>query len=302
MTEKYERQHVMGRKSPVTKAISIGWLMIMLLLSQPALAFTTDQQEDICATAAVIFCDNFEARALGSGDLGRAIFKNLGWAFDYPGSNNVVNGAGQFFDGSHGFQQTYYAGTGANACCGGALETSLIGLPGLSANTYIRWYTKQSSNFVLPQYGGKHMYFNHAIHGFDNHDFGTTFQMVDDGGVNPYVLPQNQNGATAAWSNNVWLCFEVHITLNSSPTSSDGAVEAWMNEVKYFGYSNLNIDKTNSVVNDIFVDGFMNMLDTDTHPTQYRWFDNIVASTQRIHCLGGGQTTPPAAPTGLNVQ
>ena len=44
-------------------------LLALLLGTGTVQAFTTDGQEDICATAAVVFCDNFETRAEGNTDL-----------------------------------------------------------------------------------------------------------------------------------------------------------------------------------------------------------------------------------------
>lgn len=55
----------------------------------PVLAAAPDGQEEICSNPAVFFCDNFEARALGSGDFGRQLYKNNGWAVSTGALQNV---------------------------------------------------------------------------------------------------------------------------------------------------------------------------------------------------------------------
>jgi len=91
--------------------IALGFALGLQLA--PAEAFTTDSQEAICATAAVLFCENFENRALGLAEnvLGGGEFKNPGWAVSCCGTMSVINT--QAFDGTHSLQWTYPTNGGA---------------------------------------------------------------------------------------------------------------------------------------------------------------------------------------------
>ena len=61
--------------------ITFGSLAVALWTMLAGLGIASAAQEAICATAAVFFCDNFEDRAPGTGDLTTfKSAKNPGWA------------------------------------------------------------------------------------------------------------------------------------------------------------------------------------------------------------------------------
>src|SRR5438445_9977720 len=88
-------------------ALAVGlWTPIVL-------AAAPDGQEDICTRPAVFFCENFEARALRSGDFNRAIYKNNGWSLSTGALQTVVST--EHFAGSKAIRMV----TPANQVSGG---------------------------------------------------------------------------------------------------------------------------------------------------------------------------------------
>jgi hypothetical protein len=84
----------MMRRCSMFIAITV---VAVVFRTAPVLAAAPDGQEDICTNPAVFFCDNFEGRALGTGDLSRATYKNNGWSQSNLSSPLVINT--EHFDG-----------------------------------------------------------------------------------------------------------------------------------------------------------------------------------------------------------
>lgn len=218
-----------------------------------------DGQEDICHSAAVIFCDNFEARTLGDGDFQRATYKNNGWEYCCIQGTSVVTTAGVTGASTKALQLHQVAG----ANVGG----SYINGKGVGniLDVYFRWYVKWSSNFVFSPTGNKHaggLYgpSNAGINMMNQFGAGSAALMYFPQGVTPPsgACILNQPAGTHAFyicqTMNVtpfvagqWYCVEVHAKLNTvgneNPTS-DGIAEAWINGAKVITRTDLNIERT----------------------------------------------------------
>src|SRR5215472_16716242 len=133
--------------------IAVG---LTLLSSVSAWAAGPDNSEDICTTAAVIFCENFETRAVGPAyqTLWKVpIYKNNAWnPYAYDCMRVTDNPTG-IFHGTRAYEDVYYEG--ATTGCG-YLWTVFPGGP--YTELYFRWYTKHSSNFVWSQIANKLMW------------------------------------------------------------------------------------------------------------------------------------------------
>jgi hypothetical protein len=292
----------------------------------PAWAFTTDSQEDICATPAVVFCDNFEARPLTTPGDNRVwnlkFFKSLGWNLSCCPINTTVNIVNtQAKDGVHSVQYTYPANNGS-----GGIVTD-FGIGGPLADAYIRWYTKWGNPIF--QWSGNST--KHLL--ILNQQFNQTneYNFFPGGASDPVmavqyssqiqnqasILGPNVGPAFPGTNQNQWYCYEVHIKGNTATTSQDGVLEMWIDGVQYYNYVGYNLDNRGGpyLINGVNASGYWNCATdpqqihpcnsgapADTHPVMYRYLDNIVISKQRIGCLGTGtDTAPPSVPTGLII-
>jgi len=262
-------------------------LIAIFVSTTAASGAAPDGQEEICTSPAVILCDNFEARALGSGDLGRAIYKNPGWAMSEL--TNMIVATTDKFDGTKSLEFRYPAGSGGVGYMG-------VALPGLT-DLYMRHYVKWSTNWTFSPIATKHI------------------AMLTDTARVPWVLhstwgspvlhhiyeptqtPYDQNiGVPMAFVNDQWYCMEIHLKMN--PGASNDILEGWVDGVKKFDYSTATLDGAGSSWVSLMLSGYWN--EPGTHAAMSRWFDNIVVSTQRIGCIGGSPR--PATPTGLTVR
>jgi hypothetical protein len=271
----------------------------------------------------VIFCENFEARAVGPvvQTVVDPIYKNNGWGpYDYSCLRVTDNPAG-IFDGNRAFETAYTEGP-TTGCAG--MYAIFPGGP--YTNLYMRWYTKYSDNFVWSQIANKIMQWMNGVGALAGHLGGihcTGCPMVMDIGLNTagWALPgtdgcppdcellPNENGGIT-YQAGVWYCEEVHLQMNTCATCADGLVEKWIavasdpTQVRHWNYPNVIVngggnqwDQQVSGINsdsfwncnatDVFNNGVCSPGTSSTHPLQYRWHDNFVASTQRIGCLGG---------------
>ena len=279
----------------------------LLANAQPSAAFTTDQQEDICANSWVIYCENFEDRQLGKSDLSRQKYKNIGWATSNFTGMGVVND--DKFDGTKSFKFIYPINGSS-----GFMDTKL----GNSyRDVYFRLYTRWSSNWVLSAIAEKHLEPEGGYAAFLFHNvFAGALSTVSD----------FSNGTFAKWPPNLgsgdatlhgsgqtaWNCLEGHIRMNSGATTTDGLVESWYNGVQRISVSDVNVSTQRTDISTFMLSGYWNCIAdasgcvyTDPrslHPEMYRWHDNIVVGTQRIGCLGSTtDSTPPAAPASLRI-
>jgi len=289
----------------------------------PVLGAAPDGQEDICTDPAVFFCDNFEARALGTGDLSRPTYKNNGWSQSNPGPGGsplVINT--EHFSGSNALDMV----TPQNRASGGYMDASFPNNARFRT-IYWRWYSKYSSNYVWSPIATKHnetftCCFNGEVGGLggsvqDNGWFMFTNNTGTRTPVMTYIFSrsvpyftQNMNGM-GQLNVNQWYCFEVRVTQNTCPTCNDGYVQGWIDGVQRIEYPNVNVTPiSNPVTNGFFVASYWNCDANEdctsdpkyNHPTIHRYMDNLVGSTQRIGCLGASSSVIPAAPSQLNVR
>lgn len=285
-------------------------------------AFTTNQQEDICAQSWVLFCENFEDRTVatsspGIQDLSRAKFKNPGWALSYPGGMGVSTTLA--YDGSKSFVLNYPAVSvpWPNVDAGSTnFMTSLIQSSGTGVrDLYYRWYTRWGTGWVQSPVSEKHFeidggFVGHIWQGLFKSPAPVFTTQLSSTNVN---WTQNQ-GSSSVIGDPQWHCFEVHVRMNSTSNSTDGLLEGWIDGALRLSANNVNVSSQRTTQSELLVGGYWNCLDNgngctndpaNNHPAMSRYHDNIVIGTQRIGCLGtqppSGDTTPPASPSGLRV-
>jgi hypothetical protein len=291
----------------------------------PVQAFTTDGQEDICATVAVVFCDNFEARALGQSDFGRPIYKSLGWGLSCCPVNTTVSVVNtQARDGTHSVQFEYQPNDG-----GGGIVND-YGIGGPLPDAYIRWYMKWGGPFFQWSANAtKHMLFlNQNFKQTNEYNFfpgGPTSlvmavqysSQITNGNS---ILGPNVGPPFPGTNQNQWYCYETHIKGNTATDSQDGVFEGWIDGVQYWQYIGYNLDNQGGpyLINGLNASGYWNCADGplhpctagfpgNDHPTMFRYMDNVVISKQRIGCLGGasgagGALERPTVPQGLRMK
>jgi hypothetical protein len=95
-----------------------------------------------------------------------------------------------------------------------------------------------------------------------------------------------------------WQCVEVHMKLNT-PGQSDGVFEYWVDGSLDAQRTGLNWrgSYTGYGINHFALENWWNGGLAPT--TEYRYFDDLMISTQRIGCASGGVTTPPSSVNGL---
>jgi len=296
--------------------VLIAALLAVAVCATAVWAIAPDGQEEICNTPAVIFCDNFEARALGAGDLQRSTFKNTGWPTNDSTNITVINDPANVFSGSRALQLRYPAGGGGigfmNPALGGAYRT-----------VYMRWYTKWSPSYQFSPIATKHVMALTA-NGSSEYIFwasssGTglpapisTLGLVTFAQFSPasVTYQANRNGDFIPGPDR-WYCLEMRVTQNSTATSADGYLQGWVDGVQHWEYPNQTLD--NRMPNEITsfdLSGYWNCLGplfgcdkpADQHPLMYRWHDAFVVSTARIGCIATTPSAPPAAPTGVTVR
>ncbi len=278
-----------------------------------------DGSEMICHNSSVFFCENWEGRALGSGDFSSPKYKSPGWANSRLNTQAVVATA---YSGSKGFQFTYPSG---NNTGGGFMTVDFPGGP--YRTVYYRWMTKYSPNYVWSAVATKHDEFYLASTGARTPQLmwysGSGAQVTQNTpdiflyatslGLNK-AFSQNINSPATPTVRDQWYCMEVKITMNTCDTCLDGSLEGWVNGVQKFSYPNIATDTQGArTVKGLLMSSYWNCYSggdsctggaIDTHPLMYRWEDNHVASTARIGCPGGGSpasTSLPPAPTNLTV-
>jgi hypothetical protein len=111
------------------------------------------------------------------------------------------------------------------------------------------------------------------------------------------------NNATF-YQDHAWHAIELHIKLNSVGVS-DGALECWIDGNKTYEAANIRIKNDGG---DYYFSEFSFGLGNTTEEEPFLqstfkslYYDEFVISTTPIGPMAGGDTTPPAAPVGLNV-
>ncbi len=286
----------------------------------PAVAFTTDGQEDICADPNVIFCENWEVNRTTSclqngtcaAKFKSPLLPNSGGEPAYiccPG-----NGSGAFtvdttqsFDGTHSLRMQYPSCSRSDGSCGaGWLEWTIQ--PG-NRTVFVRMYIRldstwnhsnifflktleldSSSNFG----SGQDWFFPHF------HETGSlapNLAIVTD--VHPDdEFPQNTNLPATSLVPGQWHCVEIQTTYNTGTNTNNGAILTWIDGVQKHNLPNLTIQNAGS-----HDTGFLRLTTSGfgvgggTSPAQALFIDNIVVSKARIGC--GTAQAGPGAPSAL---
>ncbi len=285
------------------------FILFFQMIAAIALAATTDGQEDICNDAAVLMCENFENRALGSAksSLGSSKFKNNGWGVSSETGMSIVSN--EKFDGSKSLMWTFPENGSA-----GFLDSAFTA----NRTVYYRWHMKNSLNWKWSANGNKMVFMLGPVDRLVMFDQGL-FRGSTPAFLTTYSSPEPPNRypnvSAFNWPNDgSWVCIEMKITVNSTSLGTDGAVQGWINNVLSYDYPNINISTKDTLNSLIMPSGYWNCKtgqhptcdysDPDNqHPLMYRWIDNIVVSKQRIGC-GTTSATPalkPAAPNNLRI-
>ena len=249
----------------------------------------------------------------------RAKYKNNGWGVSQPTGMGVVSG--DSFDGTKSYRFDYPEGYNTGS---GFLDSSW---GGNYRTVYYRAYSKYSSNFVISKSSMKHWEINSATSGSFSGLFATTFgnkavthnivgfQYPPGVQLSQYQFDQNMGSAMNLPTDSQWHCYEIRWTQNTFTNgvpNSDGIIEAWIDGVQRWSYSNKLLDPSNlggpsgrpnnlvgtlisSYWNCAAADANGNCVQGDPsnyHPAMQRWDDNFVVSTQRIGCLGAAPPPP----------
>lgn len=261
----------------------------------------TGNEEVICrADPNVIYCDNFEDRVAGSpGFVWPATYKNNGYNASAAGS--LVNPqvvTTPTFSGNRALQMT----TPANSTGGGYLETTWPA--GSQTTVYIRVYSMRSSNYILSPIAVKGFHtLPNASNGLFSYLGGSWNPILFSYKASPDTLTQNVNLPAVTVTPGQWYCFEVRLTRSTGGTN--GTVEGWIDGIQKWSYPNIAFD-TNDTYSGLLIVSYWNCSNGDCsgafqHPEMYHYYDNIIASTNRIGCLQQ-QGVVPTAPSGLTVR
>jgi hypothetical protein len=295
-------------------------LLCLLALPGSSWAFTTDGQEDICATAAVIFCENFEDRtAATSGpgvyDMTRSKYKNNGWGLSRDYGMGVTTATA--YDGSKSYNMHYNAVSvpwpNINAGGTGFLDTNFSSA---QSELYYRWQVKWGPGWVVSPVSGKHLeidfgYVGHLWSSLFGSNAPVFVTQLSSGTVNHYPSPSTPvEGVDQAWH-----CMEAHVKMNTTLGGTDGVLEGWVDSVQRINKTNINISTQRTTQSVLVMSGYWNCLTNDNvsctsstannHPAMDRYIDNIVVSTSRVGCNtfapGTGDITPPTTPTNVTA-
>jgi hypothetical protein len=280
-----------------------GSLAVALLTILTGLGVASAAEEAICANAAVFFCDNFEDRATGFGDLETVkTSKSTGWALS-SFSNGMAVATDEHFDGTKSLKYSYPACSWTDGQFTGCGPGYMTMHQGFNVNEwYMRHYVKFSSGFVWSPIATKHLALQTAIPGRRPWLYASGMGLI---GSDKWFLEDEQGGNRAFQQNqgnafvfatNTWYCIEIHVKYNSPTTS---LVEVWSDDVPYLRYTDADLGGNWS---EILLSGYWNTPNSPgSRGAQAKWFDNFVFSTQRIGCLGA-QSSGPAAPSGVRAQ
>jgi hypothetical protein len=275
----------------VLRKIARAMVIAAALSTSAGMAVVSDGQEDICASSAVIVCDNFEARATGSGDLTRAIYKNRGWALSELSTLTVASD--DKFSGTKSLKLSYPS----SADGAGFMDTSFSP----QSTIYARWYAKWSDNWMWSDIATKHAalmttrgsrapYMFHSM--WNSPELLHAMESADG----TFYYP-NQT-AKVSFVGGRWYCLEIRMTMNA-PGQANGVLESWVDGTRHWYSPNVVVDNLGPSYSTLMISGYWNN-SGKVHPAMARWHDNFVLSTQRIGCIGPGSTVP-ARPTGLRI-
>jgi len=309
-------------------------VVLLLIGLVPSAYGQTGNEETICLTTPVFFCENFEDRSVQTfyeqqmGDMNQARYKNGGWGAN-PNTQLFIVASPAM--GSRAMQWHYPAGDQSGA---GYFETVFPAATGANPNGgpksefYLRFYGRYPADFPLGcangapidpithqptnctnkwvemiwlsvSQPGTHMY--HFQAQLSNPSKAAEIGVQSMNLNNGSTLHQNVNGSVDALRD-VFQCIEHHVKLNSAVGVSDGLIEGWIDGVQHFSHTNLNIVSTGTMgpigMLRMTASGSGNIYSSPNG--NVRQLDNIIMSTQRIGCIGQS-VSQPSPPTNLAV-
>ena len=280
-----------------------GFLVFMISLCLLAAKGRADAApEAICSDPAVVYCDNFEDRAVG----GAGLLQNVGpktgpWDMAEVGSVRVSSNVA--FDGTKSMifdmQACSWVDNQGGGC--GAGYGNAMPLFNLS-EFYMRHYVYWAPGYVWSPVADKHVAFQDSAGGRAPWAWHTTWGGKTPGHIYEpvyYDYEQNVGLPATVWTTGQWYCLEIHLKQGNG----NAIIETWIDGVKKWNYTNATFP--NPWNNGLMISGYWNTSSTPgSRGAQQRYFDNIVVSTQRIGCLGSPPppSAPPSAPPGVTVR
>jgi hypothetical protein len=284
-----------------------GFVVLMISLCLLAAKGRADAApEAICSDPAVVYCDNFEDRPVGTTGLQQNIGAKTG-SWDMSDFVSVRVSSNIAFDGTKSMLFDYPAcswtdaqgGTGCGAAYGMAMPQFNL------SEFYMRHYVYWAPGYTWSSIADKHIAFLDSTGSRAPWAFHTMWGSRTPHHVYEPIDPPHydQNAIPAVvWTTGQWYCLEIHIKQGAG----NAILEGWIDGVKKWDYTNANFPNAWTGGNSgLMVSGYWNTnVSPGSRGAQQRYFDNIVVSTQRIGCLGSPPpaSAPPSAPPGVTVR
>ncbi len=237
------------------------------------------------AAAEILLQDDFE----------NAATSNTIWTFKNPSVFGVVLGNPKAHSGNGVLELRYDPGT-----TGPGFETSTFSGP--VPEVYVRWYEKYSSNWKWSGNGQKVIFIQRdggvAYH--PKTQWGGNTPKIDVSGGRSY----DQNvGTPFAYPVDAWVCMEMYVRQDAG--GGTGQLKLWVNDTLKLDHTGVVADPPGGSLDTVMISAYYNQggdTPNGVPELQFRWIDDVVASTARIGCLpDAGDKTPPSVPKGLNL-
>jgi hypothetical protein len=239
------------------------------------------------ARAEILVIDDFENPARSRGL----------WEASNTSVLRVVTDPAKAHSGSGVLEFEYHAGTTGP----GYLGASFGPVP----EVYVRWYEKYEAGWTWSGNGQKLIKIqtaskaNWMLHtqwgGSDPHAF-------PEGAILDKEIHQNVGGKLSLGTNR-WYCIEVRAKQDTG--GSNGLLQMWIDGVLKLDISGLQLATQLFPYNYLLLSAYYNEGESTPNGVphlQYRWIDDVAASTTRIGCLPStGDKNPPSAPSGLRL-
>lgn len=242
-----------------------------------------------------LWCDDFESTT------------TLSQRYEDVNTNGLSVIGSEGMSGSKGLTQRYTSG---QVDAGWIVKYKAEGFPD---HVFYRFYHKFGSGFT--RFPPKMSRIGYRSHSSWAEIFRVHTWLTSSGLLTADVLAKNStttNGsgwlplATASYPFashlNEWVAIEVEIKLNA-PGKTDGLYRTWINNEQVIERVNVDLrGGTSDKINEVMLDAYWN---AGSPGALSRYYDNFVISTQKIGLAGAPiitPTTPPSAPTNVNVQ
>jgi hypothetical protein len=285
--------------------------------------------ESICGRSDIYICDDFAAMSAGE--------TTGGW-YDWTGvSKQPQLDTSTGYTDSRSIRLDLAGAPvpidpdgGSNAISTGTLRHAL---PDINAgqSLYCRWYIKWSNGFLfVPGGSGSKMFYLNAWQGNGGANHGNSnhrirFSYYNPTGPAPYGPWTNPGVARLRWDTqdiefgpNVgspidftagpWYAVEIYVRPNTVGVNN-GEIKWWVNGLLQGSYPNIDVRGSDpdyspnpgAPFNAISLDGYFGGGNTNAHPAQSTYYDNVVCSSNQIGVINNNQGIPSVA-TGITVQ